>query len=403
MISHLEIVRFKSLKEVQVALEPLTILVGANASGKTNLLDVIRFLQGVANGLTAREIMDGRPGDATLRRWDGIRGGSQEILYRSRDSQTHPGDVEEWMSRTGRDPWYFPGCLGIQAVFETTPPHLSPTEKPVSAIYTLVIDPTEATVVDERIMLDGAEIGLTDEWPCLKPRLPGYHAAGLDEREDAALLYCYNSLINVQFLDVSLAELRRYSRKGVKRLGDHGENFASVVHTILQEPERKQAYLSWLQELTPTRIEDVELFTTELEDVLFGLREDGIKLSAYSLSDGTLRFAALAAALLAPWPPAVLLVEEIENGVHPTRLRLVLELLSEAARLGPQIIVTTHSPLVLACLPPEQYKNVLFVYRSPDDGSTNVKPLPQVPHLMQVLERRPLDNLFATGWLEEAV
>lgn len=447
MIRQLEVARFKSLKEIHVTLEPLTILIGANASGKTNLLDVIRFLQGVGNGLTVREILDGRMGDATLRRWDGIRGGSQEVLYRSGNDETCRDYLRDWMKDPAQDPWDFSGCLGIKVTLE----YPSPAKEPLSTIYTLVVDPALGVIRKERLeasdvrgpdiqmaLFNGSttfhdlgghvydtysEIG---EWieqdfqspvlrarphrsnvvnySCHQPILSQFRGsrAGSETNEKAAIR-CANTLADVQFLDVSLTQLRRYAPKGVKRLGDHGENFASVVHAILQQPERKQAYLSWLQELTPTRIEDIELFTTELEDVLFGLREDGTRLSAHSLSDGTLRFAALAVALLGPKPPATLLVEEIENGVHPTRLRLVLELLEQASQFGPQVIVTTHSPLVLAYLSPELYKNVLFVYRSSDDGSTDIKPLPQVPHLMKVLQRRPLDKLFATGWLEEAV
>ena len=445
MIRQLEVVRFKSLRKVQVALEPLTILIGANASGKTNLLDVIRFLQGVGNGLTVREILDGRRGDATLRQWDGVRGGSQEVLYRPHNGEAPPDFLQLWQKDDRQRPWDAPGCLGIKVTLD----HPIPSAPPLTTTYSLVVDPGQAAVREEWLEADNLPVetlqwsmfsvnkddatplpsryvydtrfqsqnylapvlhaslrrtGRLVEYASHQPILSQFRGsrAGNEADEEVAVL-CAKALANVQFLNVSLDELRRYVRTGVRRLGDHGEDFASVVHAILQEPERKQAYLSWLQELTPTHIEDIDLFTAELGDVLFGVREDGVRLSARSLSDGTLRFAALAAALLGPEPPATLLVEEIENGVHPTRLRLVLELLHQASQSGPQIIVTTHSPLVLAYLPPERYKNVLFVYRSPDDGSTHVTPLPQVPHLMEVLQRRPVDDLFAVGWLEEAV
>jgi hypothetical protein len=447
MIRQLEVVHFKSLREVQVNLESLTILIGANASGKTNLLDVIRFLQGVGNGLTVQEILDGRRGDATLRQWDGIRGGSQEVLYRPPDGKAPPDFLQSRQKNDRQKPWDAPGCLGIKVTLDHP---ATPSAPPLTTTYALAVDPGHAAVREEWLEADNppveflqwsmfstnesdatplpsryvydtrfreqnylgpvlrASLRMSDrrfmEYASHQPILSQFRGSRAgNEADEEVAARCASALANVQFLNVSLDELRRYVRTGVRRLGDHGENFASVVHAILQEPGRKQGYLSWLQELTPTRIEDIDLFTAELGDVLFGVREDGVRLSARSLSDGTLRFAALAAALLGPEPPATLLVEEIENGVHPTRLRLVLELLHQVSQSGQQIIVTTHSPLVLAYLPPERYKNVLFVYRSPDDGSTHVKPLPQVPYLMEVLQRRPVDDLFATGWLEEAV
>ncbi len=356
MIRRLKVVRFKSLRNIEVEFGPLTVLIGANASGKTNLLDVIRFLQGVGNGLTAREVLDGRPADATYRRWPGIRGGSLEVLYRVGGG----GAVEP----DGPQPWGAPDCFGIEATIR---------QQEREWRYRIVVDPEKGVVRQEDL----------------------YPASG--EKRDLLA-----ALADVQFLDISPPELKKYNPVGVERIGDRGENFASVVHAIQQRPERNETFLAWLQELTPTRIEAVDLFWSELDDVLFGLRENGLRLSARSLSDGTLRFAALAAALFGPQPPGVLLIEEIENGVHPTRLRLLLEMLQQATQHGPQVIVTTHSPLVLAYLPPELYPHVLFVYRA-EDGDSRIVPLSQVPHLLEVAERRPVDELFATGWLEAAV
>ena len=127
-------------------------------------------------------------------------------------------------------------------------------------------------------------------------------------------------------------------------------------------------------------------------------------MPALSLSDGTLRFAAIAAALFEPDPPSVLLVEEIENGVNATRLRLLAELLRQRSSRGkPQVLVTTHSPLLLAYLPDEMYANIIWVWRDAESGSTRAVPVTEVPHLKEVVRRTPLNELFAQGWLEAAL
>jgi AAA15 family ATPase/GTPase len=62
VISELKIRNFKSLESVDLKLGHFNLLVGANASGKSNFLDALRFLHGVSNsGLSIDEILDGKP------------------------------------------------------------------------------------------------------------------------------------------------------------------------------------------------------------------------------------------------------------------------------------------------------------------------------------------------------
>ncbi|HEX5718080.1 MAG TPA: AAA family ATPase [Thermoanaerobaculia bacterium] len=77
MLKRIRLTDFKSFVDEEVELAPLTLLVGANASGKSNLLDAIRFLHGISSDLTIAEVLNGeersRP-DA----WLGIRGRAQD-------------------------------------------------------------------------------------------------------------------------------------------------------------------------------------------------------------------------------------------------------------------------------------------------------------------------------------
>ena len=77
MLRAIRLIDFKSFVDEQVELAPLTLLVGANASGKSNFLDAMRFLQGLVFGLTLDEILNGElrsHPDA----WPGVRGRSAE-------------------------------------------------------------------------------------------------------------------------------------------------------------------------------------------------------------------------------------------------------------------------------------------------------------------------------------
>lgn len=130
------------------------------------------------------------------------------------------------------------------------------------------------------------------------------------------------------------------------------------------------AYLYWLQEKHPVQFRHIEehirLVAPFFEAFVLApsrLNESRIKLEwrqkgsdgyfdAYSLSDGTLRFICLATLLLQPNPPALILLDEPELGLHPFAIRILAELL-EAASKRVQVLLATQSVTLLDNLAPQ--------------------------------------------------
>jgi predicted ATPase len=130
------------------------------------------------------------------------------------------------------------------------------------------------------------------------------------------------------------------------------------------------AYLYWLQEKHPAQFRHIEehirLIAPFFDRFVLApsrLNENKIKLEwrhkgsdayfdAYSLSDGTLRFMCLATLLLQPQPPALILLDEPELGLHPSALRILAEML-EAASKNAQVILATQSVTLLNHFSPE--------------------------------------------------
>ena len=112
-----------------------------------------------------------------------------------------------------------------------------------------------------------------------------------------------------------------------------------------------------VNEVSVDRDEKRQLLTLEVKD------KNGTTYPARSLSDGTLRFLALAVLALDPFAQGVICLEEPENGIHPERIAAMLELLQDIAvdvnrpvdRNNPlrQVIVNTHSPAVVHQVPSE--------------------------------------------------
>ena len=177
-----------------------------------------------------------------------------------------------------------------------------------------------------------------------------------------------------------------------------------MVRTICQNDKTKNAYLSWLQELRPEEVEDVGTLSGADGDSLFMLRENGRAFSARALSEGTLRFAAMTAAFFQPDMPGVMTLEEIENGIHPSRLRLLVELLRSRSRSGEtQVFATTHSPTTLEWLHESEYGTTFLCSRDESTGESTIRPLSDVPHFAEVVKKASFSDLLAEGWLEMAL
>ena len=442
MIDHIVIENFKSLRRVDLKLGRLNLLVGANGSGKSNLLDALRVLQGVGHGFTIGEILDGKPEDATNARWEAIRGGRRYACFTDPASDDASGEVQieargritggpeaEWLGMEKRTPDGRP-ALPWKLRIAFSPASGRVTREVLFVDDELVYDTDGATVPapnDSRDFvtcpLRVAE-GWSVRWDPTRPLL-GQFARGSTERgiglpgsagdirtlrESAAIRSTYADhargvsklLANVRRIEPDLRFLRDYAGvSDVRRMGDRGENFAALVQTICRNEKVKDVYLSWLRELRPEQIDDVIVLLGAVGEPLFALRENGRELPATVLSAGTLRFAAVAAAFFQPDMPSLMTLEEIENGIHANRLRTLLELLrTQGEATNTQVIATTHSATVLDWLEEEDYATTLLCARDEATGESHIRALAEVPHFLDVVKKTPASELLAEGWLE---
>lgn len=408
MIERIIIENFKSLRKVDLKLGRMNLFIGSNASGKSNFFDALRVLQGIGNGFTISEILDGKPRSATTEVWEGVRGGS------ARARLAAAGVEDDVLLRVS-------GHLERRRAWE----------------YAVAFDPVEGKVTSEKLKV-GSELfdstviapkqrtdptlrlryyrGSQGHPPPLafersKPALTQFTRANGEAKikpnhaEDAAVIA--RLLANMQRIDPSPAVLRGYSQAHqIGRMGERGENFAALVNAIGRDANTKDAYLSWLRQLRPAEVDDVGTLPGAVGEPLFMLKEHGRPepFPATILSDGTLRFAAITAAFFQSDMPAVMTIEEIENGIHASRVRLLVDLLRSRAAAGPtQIMATTHSPIVLAWLEESEYASTFFCKRDETSGESRICALPEVPHFLEVVHKQPIADLFSEGWLEAAL
>src|SRR4051794_15566159 len=119
------------------------------------------------------------------------------------------------------------------------------------------------------------------------------------------------------------------------------------------------------------------------------------------LSDGTLRVLAVAAALFSIPEESVLVIEEIDNGVHPSRAESLLRRIESIARERRlQVLLTTHNPALLDALPPEAVPDVVACYRDPAEGDSRLIRLEDLESYPELMAQGPLGRLVTRGILD---
>jgi len=395
VIEHIEIEGFKSLRKVSLDLGAFNLFIGANASGKTNFFDALRVLQGIGYGFTIDEIFNGKPKGAASEAWDPIRGGSANAA--TVDNTGLSGAEIRFAVRA--NDYGVPGPELRYAI--------SMTPNPPAVAH-------ESLFSGETTVFDTSQWGLNYPQPALaldRRRLPEITQEqqikmwGLRADTLAKMRSFCKVLSDVQLLNPQPTVLRGYSTAATaRRMGEHGENFATLVKRIMSSEGAPEAYTSWLKGLTPAEFDEVKTLEGAMQDYVFALRKNVKDFPASVLSDGTLRFAALVAAFFQPELPHLLLIEEIENGIHPSRLQVLLELLkSQSGHPLPQTFATTHSPLVLAWLDEADYKTTFLCRKNEETGETTITPLAQVPRFVELARNQHASDLFAEGWMESAL
>jgi predicted ATPase len=420
MLTHLRLERFKNFKDAKLSLGPLTPLVGTNASGKSNIRDAFRFLHGVGRGYTIAEIIGQKYGESGEQQWRGIRGGTRQIAYDGSETFALELTLNRPTDHCGAEPWLNPITYRI----EVEPESASGARVVGERLYTanaMLFDsdppdnplpPSDKQHLVVRIQPGGRHRkGHVESFVSNRPVLSQLTDRLTKRRDDWArqvsevALDTLSALESMRFLDLSPDAMRLPSFPGQTVLGDRGENLSSVLQSICEQPGRKEALVQWVQELTPMDVTDFDFPSDQIGRILVTLIEEGGQLtSAYSASDGTLRFLAMIAALLGPEPAQFYFYEELENGLHPTRLHLLLQFIEQEVQEGiTQMLATTHSPQLLSLLSPEALEHASLVYRIQGASDGRIKRILDIPEARRVLEKEDIARLHAFGWLEDAI
>lgn len=395
MLKRIKIQGYKSLVDLDFNLEPLCVLVGPNASGKSNFLDALQLLSQMATRHTLEEAFDppyrGHPLESFTFGDEGIK----SLLKKDKVSFSIEVDVQltdsliEIVNKR------------IQEIRETTTKNPQNGKKPVNEKYLRYRIEIEMLPKQGFIRVaDEYLAALSANGEPKKNRKPFLERNG--NRLHLRMEGQSHPLYYERYLDYSILSRSHYPPhyphltamqqvlanwltfylepreqmrqpnpvKAVHDIGPMGEDIAAFLNTLKAQNKRQFESIERSLNLMIPSITGIDVSVNELGEVELDIREGDKHISARVLSEGTLRILGLLALIGAEDPPTLIGFEEPENGIHPGRIKRIARFLETRMFLEDiQFIVTTHSSLLPDLIPPES----LFVCRKVD-GKTEIEP-----------------------------
>lgn len=370
---------YKSLKDVHLDnLPPLMVLVGPNASGKSNFLDALDFVGAVfRDGLDSALAERGGFENVASRRQRRARGAVEFTLIYQDRSRQH--------LRKSEPPKFWRYRLAFRATGQTIDSDIEISAEQLdcadaqSGPYTLVFSRSGGIIrpgVEDAFRFANGESEIDEAgW--------GFEGEPIARFLNPTLRGWFGEFSHFRTYQVSPLIAREPSAPGRDRdVGRYGENLASALRRLSSSSEKRyQELIEQLRVAVPT-IEKVEADYVDTKKLGLFFKEAGFsrRWFADEVSDGTIQALALFLVLLSRDPAVI--VEEPETSLHPWILRHFMSLAREVAERDhphqrSQVIISTHSPICVDGVPPES----LYVTRRTDQGT-------QIERALDTLENR---------------
>jgi len=416
MIRLIEALGYRCLRYTAQRLDDFHVLVGPNASGKSTFLDVVAFLgKLVSDGLEAA-VSERTPNFLDLP-WRRSGHGFELAVELETPAdrrlliETNVRQTVRYEVRIGLDDET--GELGIRAEKVLLKGPFASTDRPVQRMLFPEERPAPETILTRTHVrgtktlvnkVPGGNDNFYDEtgkgWDHafkLGPRKSALANLPEDETKFSVATWLKGLLTDgVQHLVLNSALMRRPSPSGGPRgVRPDGSNLPWVVDRLRREhPDRHADWCAHLRTVLPDlRDVDSVLRPEDRHRYLTISYQNDLVVPSWAVSDGTMRLLALTLLAYLPDLRGIYLIEEPENGIHPRAVEAMFQSLSSV--YGAQILMATHSPVILSVAKPQE---VLCFSRS-DEGATDIVLGSEHPALREWRGETNLAVLFAGGVL----
>lgn len=420
-IKNIYVKNFKSFGEQKIDLEDLTILLGANASGKSNTVSIIRFINNIIlyglddaisllggiNYATNATIGKKEPIylkfvlDVSDEKWIRFinRKEGKNLWLEEIESEFEIIPYKRGMGyRIGKEKLEikYTTCITvnekeIRKYEKTGRKYIINFEKKGNSVKHQIIDETS---YDEDKLKYGMEADFIS------------HNINEEARKELVLnrlefmmppMFSANDFIKIYDFDPRLMKSSS-SITSKRRLEEDGSNIANVLQLILRDKTKKMKLLNLLCDSLPF-IEQIDVQNNVDKSLSYRIKEKYNNKTFYSdfLSDGTVNMLALIIALYFESESGIMIIEEPERNLHPQLMNKIVEMAKEVSK-EKQIIITTHNPELVKY---SEIECVLFAQRTSDGFTQISKPKDNFMVQQFINSDLGLDDLFVKGLLGE--
>ena len=370
MITHIRIDNFKSLVDFRMPVAKFSCLVGLNGAGKSTVLQAMDFL-----------------------------------------SQLMRGDLKSWLKERGWSKADLNSKLSARQNIEFTLTLSIPTNG--EFVWSGSVNRNSLQCTTETVVLNGVPLLRVHEGECTLRAHEGrkaekfkvvfdYQGSILSQLKESQikgpLLTLRTEMLKVHSLDLlSPAQLRLKTRSADGQLGLGGQRLSAYLHELGKDK----------REALRKRLEGVygQLESIDTKSLRSGWKQLGVKerfgeqllsTSAEHINDGMLRLMAVLSQLDSD--QHFLIFDEIENGINPELVEFLVDALVGSNH---QVLVTTHSPLILNYLEDDIAKDgVIYLYKT-TKGATRAIPLFSIPSMAEKLSVMGPGEVFVDTRLSE--
>jgi predicted ATPase len=409
LLKKLILENWKSFRYAELPLDPLTVLIGTNASGKSNVVEALEFLQ---RTFIRKDIRPALVGDSTL---SSIRGGLEGAALKPNKEFTLK--IIAGGNKINTDIMY--------TITVKTKPSLGVVEELIN----------QHDLQDELCQTNNQILNffktkfinkneIHEEYKSSKYRIGGSFFPTQTHLTDLIRVYSnldidselcedfFYSLNNIFVINPLPDRMRNYSQLS-EYIESDGSNIAGVLAALTDDKkaEIENTLSKYLKDLPEGDIKKVwaEKVGRFGYDAMLYCQEEWkpgeiTEIDARSMSDGTLRFLAILTALLTRPEGSQIVIEEIDNGLHPSRAALLVKILKEiGTKRNIDILLTTHNPALLDAFGSEIVPFVVVAHRDSETGESKLTLLEDIDNFPKLFASYSLGQMTTKGAIERSL
>ena len=392
MITELRLRNWKSFFDATLFIDPITVIIGTNASGKSNIFDALKLLSALASPIDIMDIAKN------------VRGGAEGIIRRGEQmcnlTITMEGDKSS-----------------EQLIYEVALAFDEQRNIYIKDESLILVTTKKNLVMFERKDLDEMNKSLVSValYTEGKPRYQNF-SAKTSVLSQIEYVNCVRRIKDSTLTVVNNLRKIRLSNPIPERMRD----FAPLSKTIAEDASDLAGYLANLdEELKSGTYEAILKYLKPLPDRdIKSIRADKIPMtdkamlfcteewtaghtqeqSALGMSDGTLRFAGIIAMLITAEDKALILLEELDKGVHPSRAKDLVKMLKEIGKQKKlDIICTTHNATFVDELGPQMIPFISYIKRNEENGCTDIHLLEENEQLARLMASKSVGDMMTNN------